>query len=49
MSELMPSKREIRQRVEYGALVLAQRLAVLTRKPQLNGGNAVLRNWPTKD
>ena len=35
MSELIPSKREIRQRVEYGALVLAQRLAVLTRKPQL--------------
>ena len=35
MSELMPSKREIRQRVEYGALVLAQRLATLTRKPQL--------------
>ena len=35
MSELIPSKREIRQRVEYGALVLAQRLAVLTRKSQL--------------
>ncbi|MEC7221051.1 MAG: hypothetical protein VXW29_11660, partial [SAR324 cluster bacterium] len=35
MRELIPSKREIRQRVEYGVLVLAQRLAVLTRKPQL--------------